>query len=289
MNETDRPVTSSGPGSQPEAGDGATLDIMQLPSEMTTFSMPEIGDVDDLETLQQGMAVLKKLDEVLQLQAKARQLTPELIDIGHLDAANRALLDQLLGEGEVSMVYRSADTHVRIQESVMAGLWRARYFNESGELISDNLEVAYVPRLCQRHVFKHASHRAETRLDSIPNGVINAPPLIAEINDKVAEYRPGQASHVINLTLLPQTEQDLAFLMDSLGEGPLTILSRGYGNCRVSSTAVENVWWVQYFNSQDKSILNTIEIGATPAVAAAAHEDIQDSAERLREILEAYL
>ncbi|MCG8082170.1 MAG: hydrogenase expression/formation protein, partial [Candidatus Thiodiazotropha taylori] len=69
----------------------------------------------------------------------------------------------------------------------------------------------------------------------------------------------------------------------------LTILSRGYGNCRITSTAVQNVWWVQYFNSQDKNILNTIEIGAIPAVAAAAHEDVQDSAERLSEILEAYL
>jgi hydrogenase-1 operon protein HyaF len=289
MNEIELPVTISGPGSQPAEGDGATLDIMQLPSEMTTFSMPEIGEVEDLDNLQQGMAVLKKLDEILQLQTKARQLTPELIDIGHLDRANRELLDQVLGEGEVSMVFRSADTHARIQESVMAGLWRVSYFDQSGGQISDTLEVAYAPRLCQRHAFKHASHRAETHHDSIPKGVINAPPLIAEINDKVAEYRPGHASHVINLTLLPQTEEDLAYLMDRLGEGPLTILSRGYGNCRISSTGIENVWWVQYFNSQDKNILNTIEIGAIPAVAAAAHEDIQDSAERLGEILETYL
>ncbi|MCU7925203.1 MAG: hydrogenase expression/formation protein [Candidatus Thiodiazotropha sp. (ex Dulcina madagascariensis)] len=95
-------------------------------------------------------------------------------------------------------------------------------------------------------------------------------------------------AYVINLTLLPQTEQDLAFLIEHLGEGPLTILSRGYGNCRITSTAVDNVWWVQYFNSQDKNILNTLEIGGVPAVAAAASEDIQDSAQRLDEIMGAY-
>jgi hydrogenase-1 operon protein HyaF len=117
---------------------------------------------------------------------------------------------------------------------------------------------------------------------------LNAPPLLTEINDKVAEYRPGRESHVINLTLLPQTEQDLAFLSDRLGEGPLTILSRGYDNCRITSTAVQNVWWVQYFNSQDKNILNSLEIGDIPAVAVAGNEDIQESARWLSEIMEAY-
>ncbi|PVV25335.1 MAG: hypothetical protein B6D79_09440 [gamma proteobacterium symbiont of Ctena orbiculata] len=56
----------------------------------------------------------------------------------------------------------------------------------------------------------------------------------------------------------------------------------------MTSTAVQNVWWVQYFNSQDKNILNTLEIGDVPAVAAAAKEDIQESAQRLNEIMEAY-
>jgi hypothetical protein len=29
-----------------------------------------------------------------------------------------------------------------------------------------------------------------------------------------------------------------------------TALSRGYGNYRITSTTVEHVWWVQYFNFQ---------------------------------------
>jgi hydrogenase-1 operon protein HyaF len=117
---------------------------------------------------------------------------------------------------------------------------------------------------------------------------LNAPALLAEINDKVAEYRPGSESHVINLTQLPQTEQDLAFLVERLGEGALTVHSRGYCNCRISSTAVQNVWWVQYFSSQDENIHSTLEIGDVPAIAAAANEDIQESARRLNEIMETY-
>jgi hydrogenase-1 operon protein HyaF len=93
---------------------------------------------------------------------------------------------------------------------------------------------------------------------------------------------------MINLTLLPQTEQDLAFLEERLGAGRVTILSRGYGNCRITSTATRNVWWVRYFNSQDRNILNSLEITTVPQVACAAQDDIGDSAERLGEILEIY-
>ncbi|MES9945884.1 MAG: hydrogenase expression/formation C-terminal domain-containing protein [Candidatus Thiodiazotropha sp.] len=288
MNEIDIPITVTGPGSQPVEEDGTELDILQLPDEMSTFSMPQMPEPDQVQSLDKGMFALTELDRVLQQQAKVRDIKPEVVDISHLDGDNRSLVDQVLGEGEVSMLYQGTDSSARIQESVMAGIWRIRYFNQQQETTADTIEVAQVPRLCRRHVFSHAAHRVDSQLQSIPEGVLNAPPLFAEINDKVAEYRPGRESHVINLTLLPQTEQDLSFLIDRLGDGPLTILSRGYGNCRITSTAVQNVWWVQYFNSQDKNILNTLEIGDVPAVAAAAKEDIQESAQRLNEIMEAY-
>jgi hydrogenase-1 operon protein HyaF len=288
MNEFKIPVSVSGPGSQPGEEDGAALDILQLPDEMSTFSMPQMPEPDQVRYLDGGMSALSDLHGVLQDLVGVKDIKPEVVDITHLDSDNRSLVDQVLGEGEVSMVFRNGDTSARIQESVMAGIWRIRYFDREGAEISDNIEVAQVPRLCKRHVFNRASHRVDTQLKSIPEGVLNAPPLLAEINDKVAEFRPGKASHVINLTLLPQTEQDLSFLVKRLGEGPLSILSRGYGNCRITSTAVQNVWWVQYFNSQDKNILNTLEIGDVPDVAAAAHEDIHESAQRLNEIMDAY-
>lgn len=288
INEIKIPVNLSGPGSQPGEMDGVELDILQLPDEMSTFSMPEIPDADQVQALGSGMSALTALDQVLQRQARVRDIKPEVIDISHLDQENRGLVDQVLGEGEVSMVYRGADVIAKVQESVMAGIWRIRYFNQKDELTTDTIEVAQVPRLCRRHVFSNASHRADTQLTTLPAGVLNAPPLLTEINDKVSEYRPGRESHVINLTLLPQTEQDLEFLIQRLGEGALTILSRGYGNCRITSTGVQNVWWVQYFNAQDKNILNTLEIGDVPAVAMAANEDIQESARRLDEIMEAY-
>ena len=113
---------------------------------------------------------------------------------------------------------------------------------------------------------------------------------MTEINEQLAHRGNGNGSgpHVINLSLLPHTEEDLTFLDALLGRSGLTVLSRGYGNCRIMATATRDTWWVQYYNSQDAMILNSIEIGGVPEVACAAPEDIADSAERLHEILEIY-
>ena len=78
------------------------------------------------------------------------------------------------------------------------------------------------------------------------------------------------------------------FMSDQLGIGPIVVLSRGYGNCRISATNTRYVWWVQYFNSQETLILNTVEISPVPDVARASQEDIEESAERLDEILSIY-
>jgi hydrogenase-1 operon protein HyaF len=98
----------------------------------------------------------------------------------------------------------------------------------------------------------------------------------------------GTAPHAINLSLLPHTEEDLALLDSHLGRGPVHILSRGYGNCRISSTATRHVWWVRYYNSQDTLILNSLEVADVPDVALASPEDLEDSAQRLAEILGVY-
>ena len=277
------PSMGAGAGSQPAEEDGATLDILQLPDEMQTYAMPELPDSDKMEGLTEAVAVL------MQLKEKLNSMEPGCsIDITDLDEPNRELIDQILGEGEVSAVFETT-SEARIQESVLAGVWRVKCLDEHGIIAKDTIEVACIPSLVAKNTFRHADRRVDANSESLPEGVLNAPPLLTEINDKVAECRPGSSPHVINLTLLPQTEADLAFLNDRLGKGPVTILSRGYGNCRITSTSVQHVWWVQYFNSQDANILNTLEICGVPEVAKAAVEDIRDSAERLGEILEACL
>lgn len=279
------PAGSVGVGTQPPETDEAELNYQPMPEGMSTFAMPAIPEP---EAVADRLAARYLLDDVQRALSDYRVGDPApLFELDDLDPDNLELVDQILGEGEVSIVV-SGPSRARVQESVLAGLWRIRYLDGEGKLLRDTLEVADIPVLVRQATFATAAEQLALPDGPLPDGVLNAPPLVAELDEKSLAYRPGVAPHVINLTLLPQTEEDLAFLDRQLGAGSVTILSRGYGNCRITSTNTRFVWWVQYFNSQDKNILNTLEVTDVPEVACAAQEDIADSAQRLDEILEIY-
>jgi len=273
-----------GPGSQPVEEDGFELDY-PMPSGMTTYSMPEIPEPDEIEGVEAAIALLGKMQAEL---AAFRIGQPAVVlPLDELDGRNTDLINQILGNGEVSMKFHGA-VAARIQESVLAGVWRVQYLDESSDVARDVIEIAAIPGLVKEATFGNAACKVEISHADIPDDVYKAATLLTEINDKLPGYQPGSVPHVINLSLLPHTSEDIDFLTRTLGSGPVVILSRGYGNCRISSTSTSNVWWVQYFNSQETLILNTIEISDVPDVACAAQEDIDDSAQRLLEILEVY-
>ena len=283
MTEYRIPSGAVGPGSQPQEEDGADLSFMSMPAEMATYSMPDVAE--PISALQQANEVLKQVQHLLDNYHVGEQVG--VIDIKMLDEKNRELIDQVLGEGEVSILLASPH-NIHIQESVLAGIWRVQYLAEDGRVEKDTIEVADIPVVVRQSSFAADTIQGRVGSDAIPPGVNNAIPLVSEINDKIPEVAGSTEPHVINLTLLPQSEEDLAFLEQRLGKGYVTILSRGYGNCRVSSTLTNNVWWVQYFNSQDAIILNTLEVTAVPIVVCASQVDIEDSAQRLQEIREVY-
>jgi hydrogenase-1 operon protein HyaF len=273
-----------GQGSQPAEEDGVALEYLQMPQEMSTYSMPQISLDLNAQDLIQAKSVLQQLQQ--NLAAFPSVSAP--IELTQLDVDNRRFIDELLGEGEVSVIC-SGKQNIRIQESVLAGVWRLQTLNAQRQIINDTLEVGIIPQQLSQLAFYGTVAQIDTYWTVVPPGVMNAPPLLTELNAKIAEYRPGGEPHIINLSLLPQTEQDLAFLAQRLGGGSVTILSRGYGNCRITATGTSFVWWVQYFNSEDTLILNTLEVSDVPSVACASPEDIADSYGRLQEILKVYL
>jgi len=95
----------------------------------------------------------------------------------------------------------------------------------------------------------------------------------------------GLPAHVINLTLFPLTPEDHQVLEQAFPVGPVAMISRGFGNCRITSTLARDVWRVQYFNSMNTLILNTIEVVDLPEVAIAAADDLVDSRERLADLV----
>lgn len=273
-----------GVGTQPTEEGDETFSFIGAPGAMPTFHPPILPEPEEVENLLAAKALLAELQQgITHYQAGTAALKYDLLP---LDNANLDLVNQVLNEGEVSVVY-SGEPKVQIQESVLTGIWRVQSFDAHQQLITDSIEVADIPSIVRESGFASAS-ALNTELAHLPFGVLNAPALITEIAEKMATWQAGDLPHVINLSLLPLSPEDLAFLGERLGVGEVTILSRGYGNCRIGSTRIPNVWWVKYYNSEDALILNSIEIVDVPAVACAASEDLADSAERLAEILEVY-
>lgn len=268
------PVVALGPGSQQE---DETLDYLPMPHDMHTYRAPILPEPEEVKDRAEARVWLGRLLQAVR-DWQARQKTVSL-DMSGLGEADRLLIDQVLGEGEVGAQVVGEGGTLTIQESVFAGVWRLRGRDKEGYPYADRVEVGDVP----------AAVRIRSGLSSpvalpLNPGVVNAQALLTEITEEVA--RPSADTHVINLSLLPFTPEDGAWLDQCLGRGQVTFLSRGYGNCRITATGIARVWWVQFFNSQDALILNTLEITDVPEVARAAAEDLADSAERLKEVLE---
>ncbi len=273
------------PGSQPADEDGVVLDYMQMPKDVWTYAVPVIPEPEEVDGLEDGVRVLAQIRDAL----AAYRIGDDAIVIGlnHLDDANRMLVDQVLGDGEVSVVFEGMVRAVS-QESVLAGVWRVQYLDDADAVERDVIEIASIPSLVSCAVFTDAARGLPATQETAPANVANALPILTELEDKLAQADDESEPHVVNLSLLPCTDEDMEHLIATLGSGPAVILSRGYGNCRITSTGTRFVWWVQYFNSQDTLILNSIEVSRVPEVACAAAEDIEDSKERLDEILEVY-
>lgn len=266
------PPTGFGPGSQP---DEETLEYMPLPQDMRTYA-PHIPETES-GVDQTALAFLERVANAAREVAKTGQA--QKYDLSNLSDTARALIAEVMGEGEVSIRMRGIPA-VAAQESVFAGVWML-----SGEGV-DAIEVAPVPTMAIGRAFEPARAPHGKSAPKI-EGLANAPALIEELLDKSTAFTPGQAPHVINLTLLPHTEPDLVWLETALGEGAVTVLSRGYGNCRITATATRGVWRVQFFNSMDTLILDTFEVTEMPEVALAAAEDLADSGARIDAVLEA--
>lgn len=268
------PPAGFGPGSQPLPEDD--LQYLAMPSGMRVYE-PHIPEAEDPAALAEALALLAHLSAAC--EAVAQGAPPVEVDLAPLSPAARRVVADALGQGEVSMKIRGVPA-IMVQESVFAGVWML-----AGAGV-DRVEVATVPTLALSRA--HLPHRpAIGALARRVPGLANAPAILSELMDKSATRRAGTMPHVVNLSLLPHTPEDLLWLDEALGEGAVTILSRGYGNCRITATGQARVWKVQFFNSMDTLILDTYEVTEMPEVALAADVDLADSAKRLRDVIEA--
>ncbi len=277
-----------GPGSQIDDEDG-TLDYLVMPQGMSTWAPPRLPEPEELAGHD---GAIRALDAVLAAaRAAAAGAAVEPVMLEGLLPADLKLLNQVLGEGEVSaQVLADPDLPgapvARIQESVFPGVWRVIGTDAAGRPY-DSVEVGAVPRVLREAAETDGLRPAPPEIPAPPS-VVNAPALRVELDEQRALRRSQPADgapHVVNLTLLPVTPEDIGWLDHHLGTGRVLILSRGYGNCRITNGLAAGTWRLVYYNSQDQVILNTIEVGPLPEVACAAPDDLHDSVERLADVL----
>ena len=247
-----------------------------MPEAMRTFVPPPVGD---WRQNPKGKAILSQLAVGLESSHQGKESTTISLSGHELDTCQ--FIEQILGEGEISILADKPGERLTISEAVFAGVWRVKHYL-NGYLAQSYLETGPFPAILAEW---SAMQESQASFPSVfPDILMNAPALLYEIFAKSKDFVPG-CEEAINLTLLPLTPEDMKFLVECLGLSGISILSKGYGDCRIRLTSLPNVWWVQYFNSPGQLILNTLEITALPKVVMAAPEDFEDSASRLSEVL----
>jgi hydrogenase-1 operon protein HyaF len=269
-----------GPGSQePEEA----LDFLQLPRGMHTYRPPVLPELSERCDTERVRDILVQVRE--RLAAAHDQAIGSTLSLAGLTGRERALLDQILGEGEVSArAVTPEGLRIDAQESVFTGVWRV-VRREREEGVEDRLEVGPFPAEIADCAARDGARRGcVSPVAVVPDGIMNGPAIVAELFD-VWRQGPAAMPHIVNLSLLPFTPADVQYLDAVLGQGSVTILSRGYGNCRITSTQRPATWYLHYYNSQDHLILSTVEVCDVPEVARAAAADFVDSEVRLGEVL----
>jgi hydrogenase-1 operon protein HyaF len=272
------PLRVTGPGSQVEEEE---LQYLDIPRDVSTFEMPRIPETEDTASLTIARDTLARL---LAMMEEWKPGAPHpMLDMRGVPAAAQVIANQMLGDGEVS-IRVTGNRLLKVQESVFAGLWRVVELDSAGQLLADWLEAAPLPSA----VLSAARDGARDSLMpvEIASGAMNSPALLHELQAQLKSRKPGDRPHVLNLTLFPMTPEDHQMLERALPVGGVAIISRGFGNCRITSTAARDVWRVQYFNSMNTLILNTIEVVDVPEVALAAPEDLDDTRARLAELID---
>lgn len=202
-----------------------------------------------------------------------------ILDYAYLCSQEKTLLTEHLGRGEVTIL-AGEDGATEITESIYPGVWRSVERDDTHKIIDEHLEVGAIPR-----IVRTINRSGKTEFKTPPviqnDGIMNAPSVLNEAMAYAESWHSAMLNHVINFTRMPMTSDDMALIIHCLGKAPVAIRTKNYGACMISSTQVRHIWTVQYFNSENKMILNTLEIGDVPSAAQAAQEDFEDSAMRL--------
>lgn len=107
--------------------------------------------------------------------------------------------------------------------------------------------------------------------------------LLEEICDQLETVCREGGRHVVELTNLPITPQDLSLFAEFLGTGEVTASIEASGKTEVRETGYSGVWWIRYLGSEGNVITEQLEIASIPLIVTAHPDDMRSGAARLRQ------
>jgi len=90
-----------------------------------------------------------------------------------------------------------------------------------------------------------------------------------------------EPSH-IDLREMPLNQDDMALLIETLGEGGIFAELADFGVTRIRQTGIPGVWWVVHLDEEEQIIAEFIEINYCPEALITPVEDIRDGREALQ-------
>ena len=174
------PVRVVGPGSQPAEESADTLSYMNMPRGMAKFERPETPAPDAVEHLDGAREAIGWLRDAL--AGYDEDGGPTLANLSALDADSRELVNQVLGEGEVSVSYAGA-VRAKTQESVLAGVWRTLYMDSDDNVICDLIEVGAAPHTID--IPDDAARPIEPSGETATAATANALPILVEYPEPI--------------------------------------------------------------------------------------------------------
>ncbi|SMF97514.1 hydrogenase-1 operon protein HyaF, partial [Methylomagnum ishizawai] len=179
------------------------------PGEMAVFRMPLRRAPATREEEHAAAAVIAEFLARMDAQEIDGAEQPGF-DLHGLPPGVIRVLNETLGEGEVSA---KLGDRTEVQETAFAGIWRVRIAGPG-----NRFPIHWKPRPCRAGSANGPGVRPASRFRP-PARFDERPALLAEILARAGRYREHGTGHVVNLTLLPMTPEDLAYLDAALGRG----------------------------------------------------------------------
>ena len=141
MNSISLPIF--GQGSQPAEEDGVELDYLQMPQEMATY--PHAAGFDGFKRRR----IWRRQKAFCSNWNRIWRRYPSVSRAYRFDATGCRSIGSLLMNCSAkakSVLFAPANSSFRIQESVLAGVWRLQQLNARQQIVSDVLEVGIIPQ-----------------------------------------------------------------------------------------------------------------------------------------------